>query len=64
MPILSNFTRPAYEAAVARVVEYILAGDIFQANISQRFRAELPDGVDALALYRRLRRRNPAPFAA
>jgi para-aminobenzoate synthetase component I len=49
---------------VARVVEYILAGDIFQANISQRFWGELPEGVDALALYRRLRRRNPAQFAA
>ncbi len=60
----TNFTRPAYEAAVARVVEYILAGDIFQANISQRFCAELPPGLDGWALYRRLRQRNPAPFAA
>jgi para-aminobenzoate synthetase component I len=62
--IRSNFTRPAYEAAVQRVVDYILAGDIFQANLSQRFLAELPDGLDAFGLYRRLRRRNPAPFAA
>jgi para-aminobenzoate synthetase component I len=62
--VASNFTRPAYEAAVARVVEYILAGDIFQANLSQRFTAELPDGLDRLDLYRRLRARNPAPFAA
>jgi para-aminobenzoate synthetase component I len=62
--VASNFTRPAYEAAVARVVEYILAGDIFQANLSQRFTAELPDGLDRLDLYRRLRARNPVPFAA
>ena len=60
----SNFTRAAYEAAVQRVVDYILAGDIFQANLSQRFLAELPAGLDAWGLYRRLRRRNPAPFAA
>jgi para-aminobenzoate synthetase component 1 len=60
----SNFTRPAYEATVARVVEYILAGDIFQANLSQRFLAELPPGLDAFGLYLRLRQRNPAPFAA
>jgi para-aminobenzoate synthetase component 1 len=60
----SNFARPAYEAAVARVVEYILAGDIFQANLSQRFLAELPPGLDAFGLYLRLRQRNPAPFAA
>ncbi|HET6469989.1 MAG TPA: hypothetical protein VFG43_16565, partial [Geminicoccaceae bacterium] len=34
--IRSNFTRTAYEAAVQRTIDYILAGDIFQANISQR----------------------------
>jgi len=60
----SNFTRPAYEAAVQRVVDYILAGDIFQANLSQRFLADLPPGLDGWGLYRRLRARNPAPFAA
>jgi para-aminobenzoate synthetase component 1 len=60
----SNFTRPAYETAVRRVVEYILAGDIFQANLSQRFRAAIPSGLSGLDLYQRLRRVNPAPFAA
>ena len=39
--IVSNFTRGDYEAAVRRVVDYILAGDIFQANLSQRFTAPL-----------------------
>ncbi|MEK0083135.1 aminodeoxychorismate synthase, component I [Geminicoccaceae bacterium SYSU G07066] len=62
--IASNFTRSAYEAAVQRVVDYILAGDIFQANLSQRFLAELPQGLSPFDLYHRLRRRNPAPFAA
>ncbi|MFZ1427679.1 MAG: aminodeoxychorismate synthase component I, partial [Geminicoccaceae bacterium] len=62
--LCSNFTATGYEAAVQRVVDYILAGDIFQANLSQRFLAELPAGMDAWGLYRRLRRRNPAPFAA
>ena len=60
----SNFTRSAYERAVGQVIDYILAGDIFQANISQRFSAELPAGLDAWGLYRLLRERNPAPFAA
>ena len=45
----SNFTRAGYEAAVRRVVDYILAGDIFQANLSQRFLAELPDGLGRVA---------------
>jgi para-aminobenzoate synthetase component 1 len=58
----STFTHRGYLNAVARVREYILAGDIFQANLSQRFEAPLRE--DPLALYLRLRRRNPAPFAA
>ena len=35
----SSFTRTGYLDAVARVREYIFAGDIFQANLSQRFEA-------------------------
>jgi para-aminobenzoate synthetase component 1 len=58
----SSFTRSAYRDAVARVREYILAGDIFQANISQRLEAPLAE--TPWALYRRLRALNPAPFAA
>lgn len=60
----SNFTRDAYEAAIARTVEFILAGDIFQANITQMFSAPIPEGFDALAFYRGLRLKNPATFAA
>jgi para-aminobenzoate synthetase component 1 len=62
--LVSNFTRGAYEAAVARVVDYIWAGDVFQVNLSQRFRAELPADFDRFGFYRRLRAANPAPFAA
>jgi para-aminobenzoate synthetase component I len=58
----STFTHRGYLDAVARVREYIVAGDIFQANLSQRFQAPLRE--PPFALYRRLRRRNPAPFAA
>ena len=60
----SNFTREAYEAAIARTVEFILAGDIFQANITQMFSAPIPAGFDPLAFYRVLRLKNPATFAA
>jgi len=58
----SNFTPAEYRAAVGRVREYILAGDVFQVNLSQRFGARLPS--PPFELYRMLRRRNPAPFAA
>ena len=58
----STFTHRGYLDAVSRVREYIIAGDIFQANLSQRFQAPLREAP--FDLYRRLRRRNPAPFAA
>ncbi|HEU4694405.1 MAG TPA: aminodeoxychorismate synthase component I [Vicinamibacterales bacterium] len=60
--LYSSFTRPAYLEAVARVREYIFAGDIFQANLSQRFEAPLEES--AWSFYTRLRARNAAPFAA
>ena len=58
----STFTHRGYLDAVARVREYIVAGDIFQANLSQRFEARLSEAP--FELYNRLRRHNPAPFAA
>jgi len=57
----SNFTRERYLGAVKAAKEHIVAGDIFQVNLSQRFEAELQ--VPAYELYKRLRRVNPAPFA-
>lgn len=60
----SNFSRESYEKAVAKIIEYILAGDIFQANISQCFSARVPQGFDALAFYAKLRKLNPATFSA
>ncbi len=60
----SNFTRAEYETAVARAVELILAGDMFQANIAQCFSARIPQEFDAMAFYRRLRAMNPATFGA
>ena len=58
----STFTHRGYLSAVQRVREYILAGDVFQANLSQRFQAPLTESPGRF--YTRLRRRNPAPFGA
>lgn len=60
----SNFSREGYIAAVQRVIDLILAGDVFQANIAQRFSARLSPSFDPLAFYCRLRSVNPAPFSA
>ena len=59
--LLSNFTRDEYLQAVERAIEYIAAGDIFQANLSQRL--FYPSQESPISLYRRLRACNPAPFA-
>lgn len=64
MPVKSNFTPDDYEQAVRRVQEYILAGDIFEANISQQFRTAFVPQDTPFDLYQRLRHINPAPFAA
>ncbi len=58
--IYSDFTRDEYVQAVSRVIEYIRAGDIFQANLSQRLMA--PWHGTALQLYSAIRTNNPAPF--
>jgi para-aminobenzoate synthetase component I len=60
----SNFTRPTYETAIQKTIDCILAGDIFQANITQCFAAAIPAEFDVFAFYRRLRELNPATFAA
>lgn len=60
----SNFLRYEYENAVSRIRDYIAAGDVYQVNLAQRFHVPPPFGGSPLALYRRLRARNPAPFGA
>ena len=59
-PPRSNTGTPAFLAMVERAKAYIRAGDVFQVVLSQRYSAlfDLP----AFALYRALRRVNPAPF--
>lgn len=60
----SFFTKDSYSNAVNKVINYILDGDIFEANLSQRFKAELPELYNDFALYQHLRKINPASFAA
>ncbi len=60
----SNMTRARYETAVQQTIDYILAGDIFQANITQCLTAAHPQDFDAFAFYSVLRQRNPATFQA
>jgi anthranilate synthase component 1 len=56
----SNTSPDEYESMVRKAKDYILAGDIFQVVLSQRF--EAPYTLPPFSLYRALRRVNPAPF--
>ncbi len=56
--------RASHEDRIRKTLEAIAAGEIYQANITQRFLAESPAGTPAFDLYRLLRARAPAPFAA
>jgi anthranilate synthase component 1 len=60
VPAQSNTDPADYKAMVLRAKDYILAGDIFQVVLSQRF--EAPFALPPFSLYRALRRVNPAPF--
>ena len=52
--------REGFEAMVARIIEYIYAGDAFQVVPSQRWSAPVP--VEAFSIYRGLRAVNPSPY--
>ena len=56
----SNLTRAQFEANVARIIEYVRAGDVLQVVPSQRWSAEVP--VSAFSIYRGLRAVNPSPY--
>lgn len=60
LDLVSNFEKSDYKSAVERTKEYIKAGDIIQAVISQRWKADLT--VDPFDLYRALRVLNPSPY--
>lgn len=61
--ISSNFSKKAYLNAVKQTRNYILAGDIFEGTVSQRFKTILPQNLSPYDLYLRLRTVNQAPFS-
>lgn len=58
----SNFTKDEFKNSVNKVRDYIKQGDIYQANLTQRFTGET--NLSSYELYRDLRRFSPAPFGA
>ena len=58
----SNFTKASFENSVRKVQDYIRQGDIYQANLTQRFNGKTT--LSSYELYRDLRKVSPAPFGA
>jgi anthranilate synthase component 1 len=56
----SNMPREDFEGMVARIIEYVRAGDAFQVVPSQRWSADV--ALDAFSIYRGLRVVNPSPY--
>lgn len=61
-PFRSNMTKKQYADAFERIMEYIINGDCYEANLTQRFVA--PTQGSPWDAYLKLRQRNPAPFSA
>ncbi|MEJ2687261.1 MAG: anthranilate synthase component I [Gammaproteobacteria bacterium] len=57
---VSGFTRDGFEAAVQRIKDYIVEGDVMQVVLSQRL--SVPYDAPPLDLYRALRSLNPSPY--
>ena len=60
LAVKSHTRKKDFLASVARIKEYIAAGDVFQTVLSQRF--EVKPGVDPFSVYRALRIVNPSPY--
>lgn len=62
-PVLEEDPPGRFTDGVARVHDYLRAGDAFQVNLSRAWRARFDGSPDPAAVYARLRQNNPAPFA-
>lgn len=59
---ISNFTKEEYKKSITRLKEYIISGDVYIANMTQRFYCHNEE--DSFTIYKKLREINKAPFSA
>ena len=60
----NEIAKAAYVESVNDILEFIRAGDIYQANFAQTFTASDPDSSGPLQIYYAIRNSNPSPFSA
>ncbi|HWP67542.1 MAG TPA: aminodeoxychorismate synthase component I [Candidatus Limnocylindria bacterium] len=61
-PLRAEWDAARYRAAIARIAEYLAAGDVYQVNLTQPFTAAL--AAPPAALYERLATRHAVPYGA
>lgn len=61
--VLEEDEAARFTDGVVRVLDYLAAGDVFQANLSRGWRARFDTPLQPASLFQRLRENNPAPFA-
>ena len=59
---ISNFNKSDYKSAITKLKNYIISGDVYIANMTQRFYTESTE--DSFEIYKKLRSINKAPFSA
>ncbi|WP_411168209.1 aminodeoxychorismate synthase component I [Clostridium sp. MB05] len=59
---ISNFEKDEYKKAITKLKDYIISGDVYIANLTQRLYTESKE--DSFEIYKKLRTINKAPFAA
>ncbi len=57
-------SRQSAQNKIREAIDYIYSGDIFQVNITHKFKSPRPPDLDAWELFRKLRATNPSPFGA
>jgi para-aminobenzoate synthetase component 1 len=63
-PVVASCDEAEYRRRVQRVLGYLAAGDLYQANLAVRFEVQTPKGFDPAALFARFCAERPVPYAA
>ena len=61
---LSEENQEKFIDGVQRSLEYIVAGDVFQVNLSREWQYKLDENIESVLIYNSLKKTNPAPFSA
>ena len=61
---LSEENEDKFISGVKACLDYIVAGDVFQVNLSRQWQYKLTKEIDSAIIYHALKNSNPAPFSA